>query len=79
MTIIIVSSCNWPPAHPWIANPHDDQRKDIGAGDEQAVVPAKQHDDGGGDDCDGGGGGAGDEQVVPVTKMVVFVFKGFYL
>ena len=73
MTIIIVSSCHWPPAHPWIANPHDDQRKNVGAGDEQAVVPAKQH-------GDGGGGGVDDEQgVVPVAKMVVFVFKGFHL
>ena len=28
-----------PPGHSWVANPHDEQRKGVGAGDEHAVEP----------------------------------------
>ena len=38
--IIIVTAFS--PGHPWIANPHDNERKGVGAGDEQAIVPGKE-------------------------------------
>ena len=39
-----------PPGHSCVANSHDEQRKGVGAGDEQAVVP-DQHHDHDGDGC----------------------------